>query len=300
MGTLPPHPAEAGSLTEAAAAAAPPPVIAFDPGQRLAKRFALMRPIGRGGMGVVYHALDLERDTPCAVKMLPRSAGAGPAERFAREAQVAEQLGDHPAIVKVYAHGELPEFDLLYLVMDYVEGRSLGQLARGGLEVRRGVGLVASVAHAIHYAHTQQIIHRDLKPDNVLVSAKDDAVHLTDFGLAKVPGSQITGTGEVMGTPNYVAPEQLEDSSAVGEAVDVYGLGGILYTVLTRRPPYQGNSLGEILRKVVMGNLRPPRELVHDLDPALERICLQSLHEIPSRRPEGALAFAQALEAWLS
>jgi serine/threonine protein kinase len=202
--------------------------------------------------------------------------------------------------VKVYDHGEVREGGYLYLVMDYVDGPSLGKLSRDGIDRRLGVTLVADTARALAFAHEREVLHRDMKPDNVLVTLHDHRIHLTDFGLAKVKDSAITGTGDVMGTPNYVPPEQLEDSKRATPQADVYGLGGILYAVLTRRPPFEGRAIGDILRKVALGRLHPPEDYVPDLEPELSRICRKALSLTPSQRQVSPAAFAEELEAWLA
>ncbi|MGE0707814.1 MAG: protein kinase [Planctomycetota bacterium] len=260
-------------------------------------KYRLIRELGEGGMGVVYKAHDPERDAPCAIKVLREAAEAEGAERFKREARLAATLGDYPAIVKVYDWGAIGP-RALFLVMDYVDGVSLTQLIRTGLDVLVGARLVGRTARAVAYAHERGVVHRDLKPDNVLVT-REYQVRLTDFGIAKEDGSGLTMTGMAMGTPNYMAPEQIADSKRAGPPADVYGLGAILYTVMTRQPPYVGKSLGTVLRKVQAGDLTRPRQVDPGLDPELEAICLRALARVPDERWPSAAELGRALDEWV-
>jgi len=260
-------------------------------------KYEIERELGQGGMGVVYKAYDPDRDQPCAIKVLRDSSEDDGAERFRREARLAQLLGDYPAIVKVYDWGQVGP-RALYLVMDFVDGKSLTDHIREGLDRLIGSRLVSRTARAVAYAHDKGVVHRDLKPDNVLVT-RDFQVRLTDFGIAKEDGSGLTLTGMAMGTPNYMAPEQIEDSKRAGPLADVYGLGGLLYTVICRQPPYTGKSVGTVLRKVQQGALDLPRDLVPDLEPDLEAICLKALAREPSERYESAEAFSRALDEWV-
>jgi serine/threonine protein kinase len=260
-------------------------------------KYTIIRELGEGGMGVVFKAHDPDRDQLCAIKVLRDSAEADGAERFKREARLAATLGDYPAIVKVYDWGSIGP-RTLFLVMDYVDGVPLTQLIRTGLDSLVGARLVVRIARAVAYAHSKGVIHRDLKPDNVLIT-RDYRVRLADFGIAKEDGSGLTHTGMAMGTPNYMAPEQIEDSKRAGTAADVYGLGGILYTVTTGQPPYVGKSLGTVLRKVQQGNLALPREVKSDVDRELEKITIKALARQPEDRWPSADAFARAVDAWV-
>ena len=193
----------------------------------------------------------------------------------------------HPNIVQIYEIGGYPGGE--YLSLELVDGGSLSELLRGGARPpAEAARLVMSLAGAVHYAHEQGIIHRDLKPSNVLLT-RDGVPKVTDFGLAKrqEPGDfGMTLQGEILGTPAYMAPEQaLGDLSAVGPATDVYGLGAILYELLTGRSPFRGNHAVQILRDVVEGNFPRPREVVKEVPPALEAICLKAMRV----KPEGSL-----------
>ena len=267
--------------------------------QLIAGRYRVIREVGRGGMGVVFEAYDEERGQSCAIKVIKATDYSDALERFEREATLAETLGDYPAIVRAYDKGRLETEDGLFLVMDFVDGSSLAELAREGIDAEVGVRLVARTARAVAYAHENNVIHRDLKPENVLVTRKEFAVRLTDFGIAKVAGSEVTITGVALGTPHYMAPEQIEDSKRAGPLADVYGLGGILYCVLTGQPPFSGKRVGQVLQRVRDGDLAPPGEHVPGLDPELEAICLRALSVLPEDRYPSAGDLSRALEAWL-
>lgn len=261
-------------------------------------RYRLEDELGRGGMGVVYKATDSQTGRSVAIKMLVSEEEAESVERFKREARLASLLGDYPAIVKVTDHGRLPNDLGLYLVMDFVDGVSLAQMARKPNDSLVAAKIVARTARAVAYAHERGVVHRDLKPENVLVTRGERAIRLTDFGIAKEDGSGLTVTGIAMGTPNYMAPEQIEDVKRAGPLADVYGLGGILYALLTGRPPFKGKGLGDTLRKVQKGALVPPSEIV-PVDPQLEGICRRALSRDSAKRHQSAEELVRDLEDWL-
>ncbi|MBL4846904.1 MAG: protein kinase [Planctomycetes bacterium] len=260
-------------------------------------KYEVIREVGRGGMGIVYQGRCTETGREVALKVLRGVTEAEVEARFEREARLAASLGDYPAIVKVHDWGVAGP-NVLFLAMDFVDGKSLSEAIKDGLDVRLGVKLVARVARAVHFAHEEGVIHRDLKPDNILVTNYDQ-VRLTDFGIAKESGSEITMTGTAMGTPNYMAPEQLVDSKRAGPAADIYGLGGLLYSVLTKRPPIVGKNISKIIRQIQSGRIDPPRVWCDSIDEGLEEICIRALCFDPERRQESADAFARELEAWL-
>jgi serine/threonine protein kinase len=274
------------------------PAAKVDPfiGQVVGERYRIRKELGRGGMGIVYGADDAERQQPCALKVL-LAVEAEAARRFQREARLATLLGEHPGVVKVYDFGYLPEGEP-FLVMEFVLGRDLADIIEAGVKLHEGVGYVAQAARILSFAHRQGIVHRDLKPENLLVTPEGQ-VRVTDFGIAKLRGSKLTGTGMALGTPCYVAPEQILDSKRVTEKADVFGLGGILYAVLTGHPPYEGPDLAAILAKSLKGDLVPPRHYAPGVDPTLEALCVRALKVEPDARPNSALFFAEALESWL-
>jgi tetratricopeptide (TPR) repeat protein/tRNA A-37 threonylcarbamoyl transferase component Bud32 len=259
--------------------------------------YEVLDEIGRGGMGVVYKARDVKLGRLVALKTIAegRHASADLKERFRAEALAAGRLR-HPHIVVIHAIGE--HEGLPYLALEYVEGGSLSQrLAQGPMPVLEGASVVETLAKAVHVAHTAGIIHRDLKPSNVLLAA-DGSPKVSDFGLAKLLGSDSARTlsGQVLGSPSYMAPEQAEGHARqVGPAADIYALGAILYHALTGRPPFLGGSVMETLQLAVTTDAVPPRRLRPDVPRDLETICLKCLEKEPQKRYESALAVAEDL-----
>jgi len=270
--------------------------------QRIPPHYLLLRAVGRGAAGVVYEAFDEDKKQRCALKLL---VAGGPATdeliaRFKREAIMQGTLRDWPGIVSVLDFGRLPDSAELFFTMDFVPGKTLRQRIKDGLSRKEGLKLVARTARAVHYAHEHGIVHRDLKPANVMV-ADDGAVRLTDFGVCKALEDHdgLTMTGVMLGTPNFMAPEQVDDSKRVGPAADVYGLGAILYSVAAGRVPFHGETITEILDKVVRGDLVAPIDVDPTIDDELNAICLEALAPEPEGRHESALALAKGIEAWL-
>jgi WD40 repeat protein/tRNA A-37 threonylcarbamoyl transferase component Bud32 len=259
--------------------------------------YELLRQIAHGGMGVVYKARQIKLQRVVALKMIRSGHWASPEEvqRFYEEAEAAAQL-DHPGIVPIYDFGEREGQH--YYSMGYVEGGSLVDLLKEGpLPSRRAAELTQRVAEAVAYAHQRGIIHRDLKPSNVLLD-KDGRPKVTDFGLAKrVEGtSHLTVTGQVLGTPNYMSPEQAAGKTEkVGPLADVYALGALLYCLVTARPPFQGVSALETLQQVLEREPVPPRDLNAGVDYDLETICLKCLQKEPGKRYPSATRLAEDL-----
>jgi WD40 repeat protein len=253
--------------------------------------------LGRGGMGVVYLARQRKLQRVVALKMILAGGHAGGAEllRFLGEAAAVAQL-QHPNLVPLFESGQ--QDGLPYFTLEYVPGGSLAQKLRGGpLPPGDAAGLVQQLARGMHYAHQRGIIHRDLKPANVLL-AEDDTPKITDFGLAKwaAAGEGLTASGDVMGTPSYMAPEQADGKSKdVGPAADVYALGAILYECLTGRPPFQGPTSLETLHQVVRDEPVAPGRLQPRTPRDLDTICLKCLHKEPARRYADAGALAEDL-----
>jgi predicted Ser/Thr protein kinase len=260
--------------------------------------YELLQVIGRGGMGVVYKARQRSLDRVVALKMILQGqlTDQSAVERFYEEARSAATL-DHPHIVPIYEIGR--EDGQHYFTMAFVEGTSLKALGAGGrLRTPAEVaGIVAAVAEAVQFAHDKGIIHRDLKPDNVLID-HHGRPRVTDFGLAKrlEGGPGLTLSGQILGTPAYMAPEQARgDAAALGAAADVYGLGGILYFLLTGQPPFTGDHMGEVLYQLMASAPVPPRQLNPAVPPELEAVCLKCLEKDPGRRYPSAAAVAQAV-----
>jgi serine/threonine protein kinase len=257
--------------------------------------------IARGGMGVIYKARETGLDRVVAFKMILDSelGTEESVQRFHREARAAAAL-DHPNIVPVYQNGE--HEGRHYFTMAFIEGATLkATVLRDGLPTpHRAVALLLAVADAVEFAHQKGILHRDLKPENVLID-QQGRPRVTDFGLAKrVAGDpHLTTCGQILGTPCYLPPEQAKgDPEQVGPEADVYGLGGILYFLLTGRPPFQGQTSTEVLFQVMVEPPAPPRQHNPKVPEGLEAICLKCLEKEPADRYPSAAALAAALAGW--
>jgi len=263
--------------------------------------YQLLEEIGRGGQGVVYRARQKSLNRIVALKVIGLGPWATEAhlKRFRREAEAAASL-DHPCIVPIYEIGERDSS--CYFSMKFVEGGQLDKPAKGEpMPIRCAVELIAKVARTVHFAHEHGILHRDIKPGNILLDAKGEP-HLTDFGLARLveTESTVTRTREVMGTPSYMAPEQaVGDNAGISSATDVYGLGAVLYQLLTAHPPFAGGTTYETIKLLLDTEPRRPRVLNRKIDRDLSTICLKCLEKDPKRRYSSALALAEDLEHWL-
>ena len=274
------------------------------PPQRLGAYLILLAEVGRGGMGVVFESWDEQRQQRCAVKWL-REGGRADADRIRRfrlEAELQGRMSEYPGIVTIHDLGVIMGSGELFCVMEFVDGESLlDKMKRGDLETSEGVRIVARAARAAAYAHSQGVLHRDIKPGNIMVT-REGQVRLTDFGIARAldAGSGRTMTGIMLGTPGYMAPEQIRDAKSVGPPADVYALGATLYSVLTGKLPMKGKTIPEALRAVMQGGAVPnPRQYVPDLDPVLEAACLRSLAFDPDERWGDPAKLAEELERWL-
>lgn len=287
--------------------------------------YELISEIARGGMGVVYRAKQTSLNRIVALKMIlaGQLAGEEEVQRFHAEAEAAANL-DHPGIVPIYEVGEVEGQH--YFSMGYVDGSSLSELiAEKPLEPGDAAELTLKVANAIAYAHEQGVIHRDLKPANVLVqhptgngpssTASRSAVapshsdisgwspRVTDFGLAKqVQGDdQLTASGQILGTPSYMPPEQAAGKTdAIDHRADIYSLGGILYALITGRPPFQAANQLDTLMQVLEKDPVPPRQLDPQLPRDIETIALKALEKDPKRRYQTAAEFAEDLARFLN
>jgi serine/threonine protein kinase/Tfp pilus assembly protein PilF len=299
--------------------------------------YSILRELGRGGMGVVYLALQLKPRRLVALKMILAGSHAGPEqlERFRLEAEVVARL-QHPNIVQIHEVGE--QQGLPFFSLEYVEGVSLPHLVAGTPQpAREAARLVHTLARAVDYAHQRGVVHRDLKPANILlqetitrssrqgdeeqgrqgdegvdrvstapclpVSLSSLTPKITDFGLAKrldMESGQ-TRSGDIMGTPSYMAPEQASGQiHAIGPAVDIYALGAILYEMLTGRPPFKAETPSETIRQVVIEEPVRPTRLQRRVPFDMETICLQCLQKEPARRYVTAAALAVDLERFLN
>jgi urea transport system substrate-binding protein len=248
-------------------------------------------------MGVVYHARQVSLERPVALKMILAGDHAGDEDRqrFRAEAVAVARLR-HPNIVQIYDVGEADGH--AYFGMEYVEGGNLA--GKQDWTPETAATMVEKLARAVHHAHTQQVVHRDLKPANVLLTA-DGEPKVSDFGLAKRLDTSIgnTKTGDILGTPAYMAPEQAAGrGKQVGPAADVWAIGAILYRLLTGRPPFEGETTFETLTAVVTADVVPPRRLNPAVPPALEAVCLRCLEKDPARRFPSAAALADDLSCY--
>jgi WD40 repeat protein/predicted Ser/Thr protein kinase len=269
--------------------------------------YKLLELLARGGMGVVYKARQVSLNRTVALKMIQSGLLASPAEvkRFQAEAEAIAHL-QHPNIVAVHEVGE--HEGRHYFSMDYVAGRTLAEVVRDGpLPATRAATYVKATAAAVDYAHHQGVLHRDLKPANVMID-ENDQPRITDFGLAKrladsplsTLNPRLTLSGQVLGSPNYLPPEQAEPKhGALGPPSDVYALGAILYHLITARPPFQAESLTTLLRQVIETDPVAPRMLNPGLPRDLETICLKCLEKEPHRRYATARALADDLSRFL-
>jgi WD40 repeat protein/tRNA A-37 threonylcarbamoyl transferase component Bud32 len=263
--------------------------------------YDLIEMIARGGMGVVFKARERRLDRTVALKMIlaGQLASEHDIQRFRAEAQAAARL-EHPGIVAIYEVGE--HQGLHYFTMAFIEGTSLAErLREGPLAPREAALLARDLAGAIEYAHHHGIVHRDLKPANILIDAEGKA-KLTDFGLAKRTHdvSEMTGTGQILGTPAYMSPEQAQGSSAdAGPSTDIYGLGALLFALLTGRPPFQAATAVETIRHVLTVDPPRPRVLNPSVPRDLETICLKCLEKAPAKRYTDARALKEDLDRYL-
>ena len=262
--------------------------------------YVLLGVIARGGMGTVYHAVQRSLHREVALKMISQQGVLSPSAvaRFRTEAEAMAKL-DHPFIVSIHEIGCFEGQP--YLSMRLVDGSNLAEsIAEKPLDVTSAVSLVQKVARTLHYAHLQGVLHRDIKPNNILVDAQGEP-HITDFGIAQIldrdPLSLVRGT---MGTPGYMAPEQVRnDGKPITAAADVYGLGAVLYWLLTGYVPFRGADCPTILSTIV--HTRPTRPSLYNpaVDKNLESICLKCLEKEREERYGSAKELEQDLEKWL-
>jgi WD40 repeat protein len=272
-------------------------------------KYLLLLELGRGGMGVVFEAIDQELNRPVALKMLLPTLSATPEEaaqdqeRFIREARLSANIPKHPHIVGVYEAGVIDGHR--YIAMEYVKGKQMSLWSREpSVTARQRLTLLRDVARAVHVAHQHGVIHRDLKPDNVLIDA-GGAPHVMDFGLAKrmtdsTANAGLTIQGLIVGTPAYMSPEQAEGRREVDARTDVYALGVMLFEILAGRVPYQGASPIQVIMKLIQDPTPTPSKVAESrgqkaIDPFLERVCLKAMSKRASDRYSTAGEFAEDL-----
>jgi hypothetical protein len=264
--------------------------------------YEMLRELGCGGMGVACEARQRRLQCNVALKMLRRDRPISAVERqrFQAEAEAIAAL-DHPHIVPIYEVGELE--GQAFFCMKLVRGGSLAEhLPRFSADGRAAARLLARIARAVHDAHQRGVLHRDLKPSNILLDS-DGLPYVTDFGLAKrlESGADLTQSGAIVGTPGYMAPEQATGKKeTITTAADVYGLGAVLYALLTGRPPFTGETPLDTLTKVREQEPESPSNDNPRVDRELEAICLKCLEKEPRRRYASAEALADDLERWLN
>ena len=263
--------------------------------------YEFLKEIGRGGQAVVYRARQKSLNRTVALKIigLGHWASTPHLKRFRHEAEAAASL-EHPQIVPIYEIGERD--GCCYFSMKFIEGGQLDEMAkREPISIRRAAELLVKIARTVHYAHEHHILHRDIKPGNILLDGSGEP-HLTDFGLARLleTESSVTRTMDVLGTPSYMAPEQaVGNNAAVTSATDTYGLGAVLYQLLTGHPPFAGGTTYETIKLLLDTEPPQPRLLNPKIDRDLSTICLKCLEKDPKRRYASALALAEDLERWL-
>ena len=271
-------------------------------GSLIAGKYRIEELLGRGGMGAVYAARHVRTGRRFAIKLLSRelTGDEGAEERFVREALLANSI-QHPAIVEVYDVGR--DRGVPYMVMKLLQGETLGaRLERGPLSVEQTLTLMLPVIDAIGAAHALGIVHRDLKPDNVLIEREGgrEFPRVLDFGIGKLlagdaRGPAITRPGTIIGTPEYMAPEQVRGDAELDARCDVYALGVMLFELLTGSLPHTASDLGTLLRAIAYGAPPSPRALRPDLPEHLDAVITRALSPHPANRYPTATALAQAL-----
>ncbi|MCR9292277.1 MAG: serine/threonine protein kinase, partial [bacterium] len=261
--------------------------------------YRLLEIIGRGGMGVVYRARQISLNRSVAIKMIRDNRVLEHRQRFFAEAEANARL-DHPSIVPVYEIGEFEGHP--FFSMQFVKGQTLSaRLKSGPIPQREAVRIMIEACRAIAYAHRQGVLHRDIKPSNIMID-ESGKVRVTDFGLAKFAdsGDSLTRTGAVIGTPSYMSPEQASGhSNFVGPRSDIYGLGTVLYHLLTGRPPFVADSPMRMAMQILEHDPPPPRLLEPRIDRDLEMIVQRAIQKPPDLRYETADALADDLESFL-
>ncbi len=263
-------------------------------------RYEILETLGRGAMGVVYLARDPIIDRRVALKTLRVDLDAEYAdefrERFTREARAAGRL-NHPGIVTIHDVGEDPESGLVYIAMEFIEGRDLKQILASGTRLRPSevARIAADVALALDYAHSMGVVHRDIKPANIILT-QDGTAKIMDFGVARLEASNLTVDGQFIGTPNFMSPEQVTGRPVDGRS-DLFSLGVVMFTLLTGKRPFTGETMHEVTLRIVQEPCPIPSTLRDDLPAALNPIVLKCLEKNPDRRFQTGGALAQVLAA---
>ena len=269
-------------------------------GQKI-DRFEIVRELGRGGMGVVYHAHDHTRDRDVALKVLSSTIAKDPqfVKRFIREGRVLKRL-QHPNIVDVFGVGYLA--NVCMISMEYVKGLPLNKLnsAELRLDMRESLRVFYQVVQGLSYAHANGVIHRDIKPENIIL-ADSGVAKVMDFGLAQIHGdvTKLTATGAILGTPRYMSPEQWK-STEVNTRSDIFSLGTVLFEMLTGRALFTGDTPFKLMREIVDEPTPLPSAINAEIPPALDGLVAKMVAKVPSERYISCDALAKDLETILS
>ncbi len=259
--------------------------------------YELVDKIAEGGMGAIYRARSRDSGLVVAIKIMPPHMAANPVllKRFEQEFHAARKL-DHPNIVRAIEFGDTGSSP--YLVMEYVEGESLGQKIEreGRMSETEAIRIIAQVAQGLHRAHKQNLIHRDVKPDNILVRA-DGVAKLADLGLVKETETDLnlTKTGRGLGTPHFMAPEQFRNAKGADIRCDIYSLGATLYQMVTGVLPFQSNGPLDAWMKKIQNDLTAPREIAPDLSERIDWAIMRAMSADPEKRPRSCREFIEDL-----
>jgi serine/threonine protein kinase len=263
----------------------------------LLDHYRIEKLVARSGMASIFEAIDTTNDRKVAIKVPHPEMEADPLlfDRFKREQEIGQKL-DHPGVMKVFNNEKRSR---VYMVMEWVDGRLLRNeiAAKGKFPVDRAVHIAARICEALDYIHTHGVTHRDMKPENIMIDDRDN-VKIIDFGIAGSEGSRrltFAKLSNVMGTPDYISPEQVKGKRGDGRS-DIYAVGVMLYEMLTGKVPFTGNNAFLIMNDRLLNNPVPPRELDPSITPQLQEIIYRALEREPSNRYPTAREFAKDLE----